>query len=144
MVDKSVDGRDGHGFVRKDLIPSTEGLIGRNGDAAIFVSPGNQFEEYPGFGLILVGIGDVIKDDQVKFVELGQSSLEYQISTCGLQSLDEIAGPSIEDPMACFDQGMTDGTENVGLARAGVANGDQVCAAVQPVSGSQGFDPGAR
>ena len=39
---------------------------------------------------------------------------------------------------------MADGAQDVGLAGAGIADGDQVAAALQPVAGRQGLDPGAR
>ena len=70
-MDEAVDGRDGHGLVGEDLIPAAEGLVGRYGDAAVFIASGDQFEEDASFGLILVGIGDVVEDDQVELVELG-------------------------------------------------------------------------
>ena len=51
MVVQPVDGRDGHGLVRKDLIPAAERLICRDGDVAVFVAPGDQREQNSGFGL---------------------------------------------------------------------------------------------
>ena len=86
-MDQPVDGRDGHGLVREDLIPATEGLIGRDGDATVFVAPGDQFKENAGFGLILVGVGDVIENDQVELVELRQCSLENEIAAGRLEPL---------------------------------------------------------
>jgi len=58
----AVDGRDGHGLVGEDPIPAAEGLVGRDGDAAIFIAPGDRFEEDAGFRLILVGTGDVVEE----------------------------------------------------------------------------------
>ena len=55
------DGGDGHGFVREDLVPAAEGLVGGDGDAAELVASGDQFEEDAGLGLVLVGIGDVVE-----------------------------------------------------------------------------------
>ena len=49
-------------WVGKDLVPAAEGLVGRDGDAAVFTAPGDQFEEDAGFGLILVGAGDVVEE----------------------------------------------------------------------------------
>jgi len=62
VVDEAVDCGDGHGLVGEDLIPAAEGLVGRDGDAAIFIAPGDQFEEDAGFGLVLVGVGDVVEE----------------------------------------------------------------------------------
>jgi len=51
-------------WVGEDPIPAAEGLVGRDGDAAVFVAPGDQFEEDAGFGLILVGTGDVVEAEE--------------------------------------------------------------------------------
>ena len=51
-------------WVGKDLIPAAEGLVGSDGDAAIFIAPSDQFEEDAGFSLILVGIGDVVEVEE--------------------------------------------------------------------------------
>lgn len=79
-MDQTVDGGDGHRLVGEDLVPTTKGLIGGNGYAGVFVAPGNQLEEHAGFGLVLVGIGDAIKDDQVEPVEFGKSGFKDEIA----------------------------------------------------------------
>ena len=79
MVDQPIDGCDGHRLVGEDLIPAAEGLVGGNGNAAVFVAPSDQLEEDAGFGLILVGIGDVVEDDQVEPVQFGQGGLKDKI-----------------------------------------------------------------
>ncbi len=104
VVDEAINGGDGHGLVGEDLIPTTEGLIGRDGDAAVFVTPGDQFEEDAGFGLILVGICDVVEDDQVELVEFRQRCLENEITAGGLKFLHQIAGPGVEVAVPCLDQ----------------------------------------
>ena len=73
-MNEPVDSRDGHGLVGEDLIPAAEGLVGCDGDAAVFVAPGDQLEEDAGFSLILVGIGDVVEDDQVELIEFGEAA----------------------------------------------------------------------
>lgn len=93
MVDRTVDGGDGHGLVGKDLVPAAEGLVGGDGDAAEFGAPGDQLEEHARFGLILVGVGDVVEDDQVELVQLGKRGLEDEVATGGLEPLHQIAGP---------------------------------------------------
>jgi hypothetical protein len=107
VMNEAVDGRDGHGLVREDLIPAAEGLIGSDGDTAVFVSPGDQFEEDARFGLILVGVGDVVENDQVELIEFGKRCFENEIASCSLKPLHQIAGPGVEDAMSGFDQGMT-------------------------------------
>ena len=107
MMDQSVDGGDGHGLVGEDLIPATERLVGGDGDAAVFIASGDQFEEDAGFGLILVRVGDVVEDDQVELIEFGQGCLEDEITTGGLKPLHQIAGPGVVNAAALLDQGMT-------------------------------------
>ena len=64
------------------------------------------------------------------------------IAASGLQLLHKIAGSAVKDAVPGFDQGMADGAQNIRFAGAGIADGDEVVAAVQPVTGSGGFDPG--
>ena len=75
MVNQAVDGGDGHGFVREDLIPAAEGLVGGDGDAAVVVAPG----------------------DQVEPVLFGQGGLEAKITTGDLKLLHQIAGSGVKD-----------------------------------------------
>jgi len=84
-------------WVGEDLIPAAEGLVGSDGDAAVFIAPRDHLEEDAGLGLILVGISDVVKDDQVELVEFGQGCLENEIAASSLKSLHQIAGPGVED-----------------------------------------------
>jgi len=107
-------------WVGEDLIPAAEGLVGRDGNAAVFIAPGDQFEEDAGLGLILVGTSDFVevKEDQetlqwrvsptnkVERVERGQGRLENEITARGLKSLHQIAGPGVEDAVARLDQRM--------------------------------------
>jgi len=37
-------------------------LVGGDGNTAVFVAPGDQFEEDAGFSLILVGTGDAVEE----------------------------------------------------------------------------------
>ena len=120
-MDQPVDGGDGHGFVREDLIPAAEGLVGGDGDAAVFVAPGDQFEKDPSLGLVLVGIGDVVENDQVEPVQFGQGGLEDKIAAGDLKLLHQVAGSGVKDAVPSFDQSVTDGAQNMGLAGAGIA-----------------------
>lgn len=120
-MNQSVDGGDGHGFVREDLIPAAEGLVGGDGNAAVFIAPCDQLEEDAGLGLVLVGVGDVIKDDQVEPIQFGQGGLEDEITTGDLKLLHQIAGSGVKDAVPGFDQSMANGAQDVGLAGAGIA-----------------------
>ena len=140
VVDEAIDGGDGDGLVWKDAFPGAEGLVRGDGEAAGFVSAGDEFEEHGALGLILLGVGDVVEDQEVELVEPGERGLEGEVAAGGLELLHEIGGSVVEDAEAGLDQGVSDGAEDVRLAGAAVADGDQVGAAVDPVSGGEGFD----
>ena len=120
-MDQPVDGGDGHGFVREDLIPAAEGLVGGDGYASVFVAPGDQFEEDASLGLVFVGISDVVEDDQVEPVQFGQGGLEDKIAAGDLKLLHQVAGSGVKDAVPGFDQCMADGAQDMSLAGAGIA-----------------------
>ena len=70
-MDEPVDGGDGDGLVGEDAVPGAEGLVGGDGEAAGLVAPGDELEEDGGLGLVLLGVADVVEDDQVEAVEPG-------------------------------------------------------------------------
>ncbi len=76
MVDEAVDGGERHGGVGEDLAPFAERLIGGDEEGSALVSGADQFEEHAGLGLVLGDIGEVVQDQQVVFVELGDGGFE--------------------------------------------------------------------
>ena len=78
-------------------------------------------------------IGDVVEYDQVELGGLGEGCFEFQAAWRGL----ELDGASVEDAPAGLDQGMADGAPQVSLARARVADGDEVGAGFDPIPCSQ-------
>ena len=44
------------------------------------------------WGLVLGDVGEIIEDQEVEFVELGNGSFEGELAAGNLQSLDEIGG----------------------------------------------------
>jgi len=79
VVDEAVDGGDSHRLVGEDLTPAAEGLVGRDGDAAVFVAPGDQFEEDASRGLILGDVGEVTENDKVVFVYFNATQTDQQV-----------------------------------------------------------------
>jgi hypothetical protein len=55
-------------------------LIGRDQHRAPFVARRDQFEQDAGLGLILGDVGDVVEDEQVVAVELGDRGFERQFA----------------------------------------------------------------
>jgi len=103
-VDQSVDGSDGDGVVWEDPAPGAEGLVGGDGEAPGFVAPRDELEEHGALGLILLRIGDVVEDDQVELVELGEGGFESEVAAGSLKPLHHIGGAAVEDTLAGFDE----------------------------------------
>ena len=141
-MNEAVDRGDGDSLIGEDLVPGAEGLVGRDGEASGLVAPGDQFEEHRALGLIFLGIGDVIEDDEIELVELGEGGLEGEVAAGGLKLLHDVGCAGVEDAPAGFDKGMPDGAQDVGLACARVADGDEVCAGLDPIPCGQRLDPG--
>jgi hypothetical protein len=80
----------------------------------------------------------------VELVELGEGGLEDEVAARGLELLHEVGGAGVEDAKAGLDQGMADGAQDVGLAGTAVADGNEIGAAVDPVTGGERFDAAPR
>ena len=91
-MDEAIDRSDGHGLVREDAVPSAEGLVGGDHDGAALVARGDKLEEDAGLGVIFLDIGQVVEDQQVELVELGDVLGKREVLACRLQPLDEISG----------------------------------------------------
>lgn len=76
MVDEAVHRRKGHSGIWEDSIPFAEGLIGCDEGGTTLVTGADQLEQDRCFGLILGDIGEVVEDEQVIFVELGDGGFE--------------------------------------------------------------------
>lgn len=93
--------------------------------------------------MVLLGVADVVEDDQVEAVELGERRFKVEVAAGGLELLREIGGAGVEDAPADFDERVGDCAEDVGLSGAAVADGDQVGAGLDPVAGGERLDAGA-
>src|SRR5205814_10168581 len=87
----------------EDLAPLSKGLVG--GDEGSPLVPGaDEFKEHAGFGLVFGDVGEVIEDQEVEFVELGNGGFESELATGDLQSLNEICGAGEQHAPAVFDK----------------------------------------
>jgi hypothetical protein len=119
VMDEAVDGGDGHGRLGEDALPGREGLVGGDQHAASLprvwplASPrtgsalGDELEENAGLGLVFADIADVVEDQEVELVELGECCRQLKVAPRSLEALDEVAGAAEEDAKAVVDQGMT-------------------------------------
>ena len=159
-MDQSVDGGDGHGFVREALIPAAEGLVGGDGDAAVLVAPGDQLEEDAGLGLVLVGIGDVIEVEADQRAFRGKDRPPTSAQTDPVwpgrpRGRDRGGRPGAFAPdrwFECKRRGARLRPEH-GQWRTGRGScrsrncrnltngGNEIAAAIQPVARSEGFHP---
>ncbi len=143
VVDEAVDGGECHGGIWEDLSPLAEGLVGGDHQGAALVACADEFEENRGFGLILGDVSEVVEDQQVEFVELGDGGLEGEFATCDLELLDEVGGAGEQHAPAILDEGEADGCGEMGLSPAGRAEGEEIGAGLEPsVAGAEGEDLG--
>jgi len=84
VVHEPVDGRQRHGFVGEDLAPFAERLVGCDEQGSAFIAGGDQLKQYAGLSLILGDVGDVVEDQQLVLVELGDGGLEPSSRPCSL------------------------------------------------------------
>jgi hypothetical protein len=92
MVHEPVDGCQRHGLVGENLAPFAEGLVGRDQQGSAFIAGGDQLEQHTGLGLILGDVSDIVEDQQLVLVELGDGGFEPQLPARHLQPLDEVGG----------------------------------------------------
>ena len=117
-MNQAVDDRDRHCLVREDLAPFAERLVGGDEEGSPLVAGADELKEHAGFGLVLGDVGDVIEDQQMEFVELGNGGFESELAAGNLQSLDEIGGTGEQHAPAIFDKGEAESRRKVALAAA--------------------------
>src|SRR5207249_9435061 len=91
---------------------------GPHQQGASVLAASEQLELHTGFGLILADVDDVIKDQEVILVKLGECAFKREFATRDLQSLDEIAGAHEEHAPSVLDEREPDGGGQVALAAA--------------------------
>ena len=69
MVNQAVDSSNHHSVVGKNLVPVRKGLIGCDEHGSPFIACADQLEQNRGLGMVLVNVGEIIKDQQVISVE---------------------------------------------------------------------------
>src|SRR5215472_19153576 len=92
--------------------------------------------QHTGFGLILADVDNVVEDQEVILVELGERIFEREFAACDLQTLDEIAAAHEQHAPSILDQGEPDGRRQVAFADAGRAEQQEISALFQPAVAS--------
>src|SRR5215472_11369750 len=65
----------------KILPPSAKGLVGGDQQRAAIVPGADKLKEDAGFSLVFGDVGEVIEDQKVEFVELGDGGFESELAT---------------------------------------------------------------
>jgi hypothetical protein len=99
---------------------------------ASLVAGSDQLEQHAGFGLILADIGNVVEDQQVILVELGEHAFERELAARDLQALDEIAGAHEQHAPSILDESESGGCRKMALAGAGRAEQQEIGALFEP------------
>jgi hypothetical protein len=143
VVDEAIDDGERHRLVGEDLAPFAERLVGGDEQGSPLVPGTDEFEEHAGFRLILGDVGEVVEDQQVVFVELGDGRFESELASGDLQSLDETGGTGEQDAPAVFDESEAERCRQVALSAARRAEHDQVGAFFEPaITGGERHDLG--
>ncbi len=132
VVDKPVDGGQRHGGVREDPCSIRRRAGCRDQDRPPLIAGRDQLEQHAGLGLILGDVGEVVEDQEIELVELGDGVLELKFSARDLQLLDQIRGAGEQDAPAVLDQRQTDGCGEMTFATARRAEHQHVGALGQP------------
>ena len=133
-MDQAVDGGCGCHGVFEDALPLAEGQVARQQDAASFIALGEEREQDFHFISVVLDVADVVDDERVVACQAFEEPLEAQVLFGPQELLDQqAAGREIHAP-AALNQFMADGTQQVGLATAGVAEGQDVLAPVHEVA----------
>src|SRR5881227_3890125 len=96
------------------------------------VAASDQLEQHTRFGLILADVDDVIEDQQMILVELGECTFERELAARDLQALDEIAGSHEQHAPSVLDECEADGGRKMALASAGRTEQQEIGALLEP------------
>ena len=132
VVNEAIDRGDGHCGVWEDLVPGTEWLIGGDHDRSSLVAGADELEQHRCFGLVLLEIGEIIKDDEVIFIELLDGAGEFEFLPCGLELLDQIGGAGEQDAISGIDEGVPERCGQVAFPGAWWAKSQDVGPGLEP------------
>ena len=141
MVHEPIDGCQRHGPVGENLAPFAEGLVCRDQEGSAFIAGGDQLEQHTGLGLILGDVGNIVEDQQLVLVELGDGGFEPQLPAGYLQSLDEVGGAYEQHAPAVLNESQTERCRKMALAPAGRAKEQDIGTLIKPaVAGGERHD----
>ena len=132
-MDETVDGGQRHGWFDEYLAPLRERRVGCNRQALVLVAFGDEFEQHRGFRLIAPDVAEVIQDQQVVAIQLGQFLWQSHVAPGGLQSLHDVAASGEQHATPGFDQCVPEAAHEMALADPGRSEQQHVGAAIEPL-----------
>lgn len=132
MMDEAVDGSHRHGWILKDSIPFTEGVIAGDDKGAGFIAVGYELKKHGGFTGAARGIAYVIEDQAGKAIETRESAWQLAFGLGGLEVLNEVGAAGVAAADAELGKAVSDGRTEVGFAGARWPKKEQVGAVFDP------------
>src|SRR5689334_15932480 len=105
MVNKAINSGDRHRRIREDLFPFTEWLITSDNKAPTLITLRDEFKKHGCFGLVFADIAEIIEDQAIEAIELGQGCGQGKVAPGGLQTLNQVGGARELDAVTAFNQG---------------------------------------
>jgi hypothetical protein len=118
VMNEAVYGGDGHAGVRKHVIPAREGLIGRYEKTFSFISLGDQLKQHTRLSLVLSDVRQIVQDDQIEAIELGECRRQLQALSRYLKLLHQLTGAGAQNPIARVDKSVSDGASKMTFSPA--------------------------
>jgi len=126
MMNQTINRGQGYGLIWKNPSPFAEGLIGGDQHRSPLVSRADQFEQNAGFRLILGDIGEVVENQQMIFVELGDRRFEHEVASRDLEFLHEVGGSGEQHAPAFLDQRQAERRRQMRFSAAGRPEAEKI------------------
>src|SRR5664280_1358906 len=116
-MEQPVEQTDRRGVLGEELAPVLEGPVGSYAEGPPFVGGSHQTEEHLGPGGVHRSEPDLIDEDQVRFEDLGDDLADRVVGEGSVESLDELGGSEVANPISGIDGLVAERNEEVALAR---------------------------
>lgn len=137
VMEEAVEDGGSGGDVSKEFAPLFDGAVGGHKSGAHFVTAHDDLEE------VFSALGGQLFDAHVVYDEQIATEVSFEgfLVTQGMFALGAEFGNGVEDRtvenvLACFDQGVADGLREMAFAHSGRADEEYVAALIDEFSGS--------
>lgn len=108
-VREAIEQRRGHAFTLEDLAPLAKGEVAGDQDAAALVAVGEDLEEQLGSRAAEAQIAQLVDDQEIGLVELGQQAVQAVLLLRFLQRRHQCRGGEEADPLVLPTRGLAQG-----------------------------------